>query len=105
MGIFGKKQENLILELDTEELSTAQIRMVKSLNSLLLHVITTKDESDFFDGSAEFMRVCASLIQKSRFSSENTQPDDIAYADQALEYSMDILQEYINDSKIVQYDN
>jgi hypothetical protein len=95
----------LNLQIDTSELSPAQVRLIKSLNSLLLGVITTDDEAEFFDDSAEAMRICASLIQQSHFTQQFNADKAIPYADQALEYSIDILQEQVSQSKVMVYDN
>ncbi len=104
MTIFSKKSENS-LEINLEELGSEQIRLIKSLNSMLLNVLITDDESEFFDGSAEFMRLCASSVKLANFTEKLKTEDGIPYADQALEYSMDILQDHINNSKVVSYDN
>ena len=103
MGLINKNKTKI--EIDTTSLNTAQVRLVKSLNSMLLHVVTTDEEDEFFDGSAEFMRLCASLIKQARFAEFLKDVDDIPYAEQALEYSMDVLQEQILKSKVMSYDN
>ncbi len=105
MGLALKKEKKINIQLDTTELTPAQVRLIKSLNSMLAHVITTEDESEFFEGSAECMRICASLIKQSYFATDLKDADNIPYADQAIEYSMDVLQEHITDSKVVTYDN
>ena len=97
--------ENLInFVIDTSELSQSQVRLIRTMNSLLLGVITTDSEAEFFDDSAELMRICASLIKQSNFA-ESLIDNDIPYADQALEYSVDVLQEQISTSRVVAYDN
>ncbi|HLE12864.1 MAG: hypothetical protein A2504_13460 [Bdellovibrionales bacterium RIFOXYD12_FULL_39_22] len=100
-----KKNKILPIEIETQDLTPSQIRLIKSLNSMLLHVITTDEESEFFEGSAEFMRMCAALIKQARFAEHLKGVDDIPYAEQALEYSMDLLQENFLKSKIINYDN
>ena len=103
MIVHNKKNETL--EIKTVGLTEAQKRLLKSLNALLGYTIQTDDEAEFFNGSAEALRICASLIKQSHFI-ENLSPfDDIPYAEQALEYSIDVLQEHINASKVIQYDN
>ena len=104
--IGTKKQKNkMIIEIDTETLNPAQIRLLKSLNAVLTHVMKAEDEAEYFDGSAELMRLCASLIQQSKFPVMLENHGEIAYADQALEFSVDVLQDYIGESNIVTYDN
>lgn len=94
----------LNFQFDTEQLSANQIRLIKTLNSLLSQVLTTEHESEFFDGSAECMRMCAALIKQAQFCTGRS-PYDIPYADQVLEYSIDVLQEQMEASQIVTYDN
>lgn len=93
------------IELDAAELTPAQIRLIKSINSMLHHVLVTENEEEYFEGSAEFMRMCAALIKQAKFTDELKGPDNIPYAQQALEYSMDVLNEYITNAKVVTYDN
>ena len=101
----AKLKDQISIDIDTNGLTPAQVRLIRSINTLLLHVVKTDDESEFFDGSAEFMRMCASLIKQSYFANELKNLEDISYAEQALEYSMDVLQECMEGAKIVQYDN
>ena len=97
-------KEKIFIEINTSELSSAQIRSIKTLNVLLEHVLTAENEGEYFDGSAEVMRLCASLIKQSQFI-QNTQLSDIPYAKQALEFSVDMLQEQMTNMKVVNYDN
>lgn len=102
---FGMKNKKVLIELDASELTNQQVRLIKSINAMLAHVVTTDEEEEFFEGSAEFMRMCASLIKQSNFSTELKGKNDIPYAEQALEYSMDTLMEHMSNSKVVHYDN
>ncbi|WP_372655839.1 hypothetical protein [Halobacteriovorax sp.] len=99
------KREKIFIEMDTAELTQSQIRLIKSVNMMLQHVLVTDDEEEFFSGSAEFMRMCASIIKKAHFAEDLKGINDIPYAQQALEYSMDILQEHISSSSVINYDN
>jgi hypothetical protein len=100
---FGRKNKVLI-EIDATEMTPAQVRMLKSINFMLSEIMTTDDESAYFEKSAEALRLCASMVKQAHFASD-LQFDGIPYADQALEYSMDVLFEHMNNSKVVQYDN
>lgn len=97
--------EEVTIKLDTKKLAPAQIRLIKSLNATLSNVLTTSEESEFFDMSAEFMRLCAAIINQSNFTSIVKKNAPIPYAEQAIEYSIDILQECVEQSKVVTYDN
>lgn len=97
--------KKLNIEIDTTGLSPAQVRLIRSLNAMLTHLLVTDEESEFFDGSAEFMRMCASLIKQSHFTEMLMAEDNIPYADQALEFAVDVLSEHMTLSKVVTYDN
>jgi hypothetical protein len=105
MANVSKSKGTMTIDINTEGLGPAQLRLVKSLNSILVHVLKAEDEDEFFDGSAEFMRVCASLIKQAKFPEQLENQGDISYADQALEFSMDILEDHIGEESIVCYDN
>ena len=38
----------LILKINTENLTRSQTRLIKSLNHMIVHILNTDDESDFF---------------------------------------------------------
>lgn len=104
MIIKPADQKKMFIEIDTTEMTAAQIRMVKTLNSLLNHVLVTESESEYFDHAAEAMRLCASIIKQANFT-EDMKANGIPYAEQVLEYSMDILQDHMSTAKVVSYDN
>lgn len=99
------KSQMIKIEIDGSELTPQQVRLIKSLNTMLTHVLVTENEEEYFEGSAEFMRMCAALIKQARFTEELKDQSNIPYAQQALEYSVDVLQEYVTASKVVTYDN
>ena len=99
------KNNMIKIEIDGSELTPQQVRLIKSLNTMLTHVLLTENEEEYFEGSAEFMRMCAALIKQARFTEELKDQSNIPYAQQALEYSVDVLQEYVTSSKVVTYDN
>lgn len=104
MVIKPANQNKVTIEIDTTEMSAAQVRMLKTLNAVLSHVLVTESEAEFFDNSAEAMRICASLLKKANFT-EDMVANNIPYAEQVLEYSIDVLQEHMTQSKVVSYDN
>ncbi|MGZ3790356.1 MAG: hypothetical protein ACXVLQ_17625 [Bacteriovorax sp.] len=99
------KDRMIRIEIDGSELTPNQVRLIRSLNTMLAHVLLTENEEEYFEGSAEFMRMCAALIKQAHFTENLKDINNIPYAQQALEYSMDILQEYVTNSKVVTYDN
>ena len=99
------KETKVRIEIDASELTPQQIRLLKSLNAMISHVLITENEEEYFEGSAEFMRMCAALIKQAHFTENLKGAGNIPYSQQALEYSMDVLQEYVTNSKVVTYDN
>ncbi len=99
------KDRMIRIDIDGSELTPQQVRLIRSLNTMLAHVLLTENEEEYFEGSAEFMRMCASLINQARFTEELKDQSNIPYAQQALEYSVDSLQEYVTALKVVTYDN
>ncbi len=105
MSAESIKNQVIKIEIDGSDLTPQQIRLIKSLNTMLAHVMVTDNEEEYFEGSAEFMRMCASLIKQAHFTEKLKGIDNVPYAQQALEYSMDVLHEYVTNSKVVTYDN
>lgn len=92
------------ISIDTTGMCPSQIRLLKSLTTLACHVMTTEDESEYFDGSAEVMRMLAQSIKTANFSTE-LESNGIPYAEQALEFSLDNISENINGNNIINHDN
>ena len=96
-----KSKQIISLEIDTTFLSPDQIRLLNALYHTIYQTVIAGNEEEYFTGSAEAMRMCAALIKQSNFGSNR----DIPYSRQALEYSLEILKEYIDASKVVIYDH
>ncbi len=88
--------------MQTEEMNSEQIRLIRTVNAMLEHVTTTNEESEYFDGSSELLRLVANLIKKANFSQEDGK---IQYSQQALEFCADILNDQIYQEDLVKYDN
>lgn len=99
----AKNESTLNLEISTEDLSEHQVRLIKTINSLLGHILTTEEEDEYFESSSELLRVVATAIKKANFSEENQKP--IEYGQQALEFCVDILNDQIYDGDLIKYDN
>lgn len=99
------KESMIQIEIDGTKLTPNQVRLIRSLNTMLAHVMLSSNEEEYFEGSAEFMRMCAALIKQARFAEKAKGAGSVPYAQQALEYSMDVLQEYVTASKVITYDN
>ena len=95
-----QNQKELTMKLDTEGLSTAQVKILKQLHSLIANVLTTDDEGEYFEMSAELLKKTSELIKHSNFAVENK---NISYGEQAVEFAVDSLNEEIQDK--VNFDN
>jgi hypothetical protein len=99
-------EEKIInLNFDATELSPAQVRLVKSITNLLSHVLTTDDESEYFEASSDLMKLIAGAIKQSNFAEVWSEDKNIEYSTQALEFCLDGLDEVIYNNKIVRLDN
>ncbi len=103
MKILSSKVINE-LKLDTGNLPEHKVRSIRTLFHILIYILRTKDESEYFKYSSEAMRLCASLIQQSDFIDlKGIDADE--YRKQVLEYAMDMLQENIDANDVFIYDN
>jgi len=103
MGQSTHSNKKIYFEIDGNKLDSHHVRLLKTFNRLMTHVLSTSNESEYFDGAADALRMCASMIKQSNFVENSV--DDIPYAEQVMEFSMDTLQEFMSDSKVVTYDN
>jgi hypothetical protein len=92
------KEKELIIKLDTTEMTPSQIRLLKSINGLLVHVLTADDEAEYFDASAELLKKAADVIRVAQFAEKN---NSMGYGQQALEYAVDFLNETLNDKNLI----
>ena len=99
------KNSTVKIEIETQDLSAQQVRLLKSINTMMLHVLKSEDEDQYFEGSAELMRMCSALVSQAHFNESTKNATTIPYAQQALEYAMDVVQEYIEKQKVISYDN
>jgi hypothetical protein len=64
-------KKELHIKIDTEELNPTQIRLLKSVTSLLGHVLTADEESEYFNASADLLKKVAEVIKHSDFANQN----------------------------------
>jgi len=96
MQSLSKKEMELILKMDTETMSPTQIRLVKSIHALLAHVLSSEEEGEYFETSAELMKKTADLIKQSAFAVSHK---NMSYGDQAVEFAVDTLNEALEENK------
>lgn len=97
------ENKSLILKLDVKELNSQQIRLLKSITSLLIHTMSTEEESDYFNGGQQLMKLVAQAIKSANFSESKS--GQIHYGTQALEFSFDALADILTNEKLLNYDN
>ena len=102
MPTSTNQASSVSIQVDTQELSSQQVRLIKTINSLLTHVLSTDEEADYFESSSELLRVFATAIKKANFSKSD---DGIDYSKQALEFCVDTLNDQVYEDSLVQYDN
>ena len=102
MQSLSQKNNELLLKVNTEELTPTQVRLIKTIHSLLANVIAADEESEFFEASSELMKKTAEAIKHSTFATEHKQ---MAYGDQAVEFAVDTLNECMDENKIQNLDN
>lgn len=98
------KQNNkeLHIKFNVEELTPTQVRLLKSVTSLMTHVLSADEESEFFEMSAELMRKVAETIKHSDFANKNK---EMSYGTQAVEFAVDFLNETLDQNKVHNIDN
>lgn len=96
-------EKTLDIEVQIDDLAQHQVRLIKTINTLLGHVLTTDQEDEFFESSSELLRFVATAIKKSKFSEDSDH--SIEYGQQALEYCVDILNDQVYEDDLIKYDN
>ncbi len=102
MKDLNQKEKDLLIKLNVEELSPLQVRLVKSITSLMAHVLSAEDEAEYFEASSNLLKKTADVIKESNFAHQNKQMN---YGDQAVEFAVDFLNEELNGNKIGNVDN
>lgn len=98
----GKTEKELVIKLSTEELSDKQVRLVKTINSLLTHVLTADEEGEYFEASAALLKQVATAVNQSNFSTAHKNMD---YGTQAVEFAVDTLSESLEGTSLISIDN
>ncbi|MBY0517982.1 MAG: hypothetical protein K2P81_13820 [Bacteriovoracaceae bacterium] len=94
---------DLVLRVETHDLTPKQVRLLKHAHTLLVHVLVAEDEDEYFEASAQLLKQAVQLIKHSNF------PEDakgaIPYGDQAIEYAVEELNDTLEASGHVNIDN
>jgi len=105
MAMTHLDKKSIKVDFDTTELNSQQIRLIKSICTMLNHVLVTDDEGEYFDGSAELMRMVASAVKQANFTTEWAENQQIPYAQQALEFCIDMVSDQMYQDDIIKHDN
>ncbi len=102
MHHLGKKEQELLIKLNVEEMNPTQVRLIKNITALLTSVVSADEEAEFFDSSSELFKKVAELVKHSQFAEANRK---INYGEQAVEYSIDNLNESLDGQSLHNIDN
>jgi hypothetical protein len=104
MSAFKFEEKKINISIDVTELNDAQVRLIRTINTMLTHVMSTEEEDEFFDSSAELMKLMGTAVKQANFNSYMKKINSIPYAEQALEFSLDSFTENMQ-KKIIDFDN
>lgn len=76
-------EKGINLKIDTSELSPQHIRLLKQINSTLLHLLIADDEQEYFELSRELIKTSAQLIKSANIAKNSKNMH------QAIEYAID----------------
>lgn len=102
---MSKLNKTMNLEIETTELDSAQIRLIKKINLMLSNMMVTDEESEYFNSSSELLKLVAQSVKDANFSKFWSENSSIKYADQALEYGVDSLSEDLSAQNLAGFDN
>jgi hypothetical protein len=98
MQSLTTKKSEITITLNTEDMTAEQVRILKAMSALMTNVLTSDEESEYFEASAQLMKKAAELIRKSHYAHDHKQ---IPYGEQALEYAVDFLNDALNGSEFI----
>lgn len=82
--------------LNTQDLTEKQLRILKQIHFLSIEAMKTDCEVEFFEKSSMLMNQMAKALMHSHFGgADEFDFDKIPYAKQALEYSMENLEDLL----------
>lgn len=102
MHHLSKSEQELLIKLNIEDMSPTQVRLLKSITALLSSVVSADEEGEYFDTSSELFKKVAELVKHAQFADKNR---NINYGEQAVEYSIDNLNETLSGNGVHNMDN
>jgi mevalonate kinase len=98
-------KDSMILKIKSTGLTEQQKRLIRSVNTLIVELLETEKEDEFFEHTEEVVRLVAALVKQSNFPAFVKGDGEILYAEQALESSFEKVQEKLYTEEINVYDN
>ncbi len=102
MQSLNKKDKELHIHLNTEELNQVQVRLLKNTNALMVQLMTAEDEAEYFELCSQMMVKMAEIVKHAHFANNHK---EMNYGEQALEFSLDFLNESLDQTKYGNIDN
>lgn len=102
MQHLTKKDHELLIKLNVEEMTPTQVRLLKHITSLLTNVVSADEEAEYFDSSSELFKKVAELVKHSQFAEANR---NMNYGEQAVEFAVDNLNESLDSNNLHNMDN
>lgn len=89
--VANLSKSELVLKVETHDLTPMQVRLLKHAHTLLVHVLAAEDETEYFEASAQLLKQAVELIKHSNFPTDSRSA--IPYGEQAVEYALESLTE------------
>lgn len=102
MNKLTSPTNELILKVETHDLTPMQVRLLKHAHTLLIHVLAAETEDEYFEASSQLLKQAAQIVKHANFAETNK--GKIAYGDQAVEFSVDNLNEAM-EAGLIFHDN
>lgn len=87
-----------------QELSAQQTRLIKTCVISMLEISKTQNEDTFFNTAKDLFQTIAAIMKHSNFQNTEGKANRIAYAEQAIELSVEILTDELYSTKLKKYD-
>jgi len=99
-----QKQNPQPFDINIENLSPQQIRLIKSCLVSLAEVSRTTKEEEYFELTSELFQILANIIKHAHFPAQAAISSKIPYAEQALELSIETLNDLLYCQVLKKYD-
>lgn len=101
--VVNTSSSELVLKVETHDLTPMQVRLLKHAHTLLVHVLAAEEETEYFEASAQLLKQAMLLVKHANFPSDAK--NGIPYGDQAVEYALESLTEALGTHGLSNLDN